>query len=49
MEIRITYDDGRTFTTQIPNAFAKAPFAVITKAMRLAKISNETMRYICGM
>jgi hypothetical protein len=32
-----------------PYAFAKAPFAVITKAMRLAKISNETMRYICGM
>lgn len=32
-----------------PYAFGRAPFVVITKAMRLAQISNETMRYICGL
>lgn len=32
-----------------PYAFGKAPFVVVTKAMRLAQVSNETMRYICGL
>lgn len=32
-----------------PYAFGRAPFAVITKAMSLAQISNETMRFICGL
>lgn len=32
-----------------PYAFAKAPFAVITKAMRLAQVNNEVMRNICGL
>ena len=32
-----------------PYAFAKAPFAVITKTMQLAQVNNETMRSICGL
>lgn len=32
-----------------PYAFAKAPFAVITKAMHLAQVNNEVMRSICGL
>ena len=32
-----------------PHAFSKAPFGVITKAMRLAQCNNETMRLICGL
>lgn len=32
-----------------PYAFGKAPFAVITKAMRLAQVSNEILRTICGL
>lgn len=31
------------------DAFAKAPFAVITHALHLANCTNETLRYICGM
>ena len=32
-----------------PEYFAKAPFAVVSKAMQLANCNNETLRYICGM
>lgn len=32
-----------------PEAFAKAPFVVVTDALRLANCSNETLRYICGL
>ena len=32
-----------------PYAFAKAPFAVITKAMRLAQVNNDILRSICGL
>lgn len=32
-----------------PYAFGKAPFAVITKAMRLAQVNNEILRTICGL
>ena len=31
------------------DSFARAPFEVITKALRLANCSNEVLRYICGM
>lgn len=31
------------------DAFEKAPFGVITEALRLANCTNETLRYICGM
>ena len=31
------------------DAFKKAPFGVITEALRLANCTNETLRYICGM
>ena len=30
-------------------AFEKAPFGVITQALRLANCTSETLRYICGM
>ena len=30
-------------------AFEKAPFGVITHALRLANCSNEMLRYICGL
>ena len=30
-------------------AFKKAPFGVITNALRLANCSNEILRYICGL
>lgn len=32
-----------------PNSFAKAPFEVIAKALRLANCPTETIRYILGM
>ena len=32
-----------------PYAFAKAPFAVITKVMRLAQVNNDILRSICGL
>ena len=32
-----------------PYAFAKAPFGVITKAMRLAQVNNDILRTICGL
>lgn len=30
-------------------AFDKAPFGVITAALRLANCNNEILRYICGL
>lgn len=30
------------------SAFLKAPFDVICSMLRLANVSNETIRYICG-
>lgn len=30
-------------------SFEKAPFGVITQALRLANCSNDILRYICGM
>lgn len=32
-----------------PYAFGKAPFGVITKAMRLAQVNNDILRTICGL
>lgn len=32
-----------------PEYFAKAPFDVVSNALRLANCNNETLRYICGM
>ena len=32
-----------------PEYFAKAPFDVVSNALRLANCSNETLRYICGL
>ena len=32
-----------------PEYFAKAPFDVISNALRLANCNNETLRYICGL
>lgn len=32
-----------------PHAFGKAPFAVISKAMRLAQVNNDILRTICGL
>lgn len=32
-----------------PYAFSKAPFGVITKAMRLAQVNNDILRTICGL
>ena len=31
------------------DSFAKAPFGVITGALRLANCNNDVLRYICGM
>lgn len=30
-------------------SFSKAPFDVISSALRLANCSNETLRFICGL
>ena len=32
-----------------PECFAKAPFDVVSNALRLANCNNETLRYICGL
>lgn len=32
-----------------PEYFAKAPFDVVSNALRLANCNNETLRYICGL
>lgn len=31
------------------DSFKKAPFDVITSALRLANCNNEVLRYICGL
>ena len=32
-----------------PEYFSKAPFDVVSNALRLANCNNETLRYICGL
>ena len=32
-----------------PEYFAKAPFDIVSNALRLANCNNETLRYICGL